>query len=181
MASCRPRNTRTLCAASRRPWNSIPIASCTASSSAAPTHKWAETRTRESSSPRGSAWPRRRKTIRKPRILGGKFSRSSAEVLREFSQVRVNVEVVPKLRGHHGGKAALYGETRQRTRRHPAKSTPPVVHRGCVEITRAAQGFFAQELADERWLRIHVEAIQRRAEDHFAALVNGRRQPALRQ
>ena len=55
------------------------------------------------------------------------------------------------------------------------------MYRGCVEIARAAQGFFAQELADERWLRIHVEAVQWRTEDHFAPLVNGRRQPALRQ
>jgi tetratricopeptide (TPR) repeat protein len=93
--------------------------------------------------------------------------------------VRVNVSA--KLRGHHGGKAALHGETRQRAHRHLAKSTPPVMHRGCVEIARAAQGFFAQELANERWLGIHVEAVQRRAEDHFAPLVNRWRQPALGQ
>ena len=43
MASCRPRNTRTRCAASKRPSRSIPIASCTTSSSVAPTRRWAET------------------------------------------------------------------------------------------------------------------------------------------
>src|SRR6185503_17306996 len=103
-------------------------------------------RTRGSSSPRVSQCPGRRRTIRKPRFSDGRFSRNSADVFRQFSQVRVNVEVVPKLRSHHGGKAALHGETGQRARRHLPKSTPPVMDRGGVEIARAAQGFFAQEL-----------------------------------
>src|SRR5688572_20026354 len=162
MARCRQQNTRTRCAASRRPLRLTPIASCTTSNSVAPTRKWAEMRKRESSSPRGSRCRRRRKTIRKPRISDGRFSRSSAKTRRQFRQGRVNVEVVPKLRGDHGGKAPLHGETRQRAGRHLTESTPPVMHCRCVEIARAEQGFFAQELADERWLRFHVEAVQRR-------------------
>src|SRR6185503_14633586 len=100
-------------------------------------------RKRGSSSPKGWRWPRRRKTIRKPRISDGRLLRSYAEGgLGEFSQVRVNVKVVPKLGGHDSGKAAFDGETRQRAHRHLAKSTPPVMHRGWVEIASAAQGFF---------------------------------------
>src|SRR5580765_5976280 len=93
----------------------------------------------ERSSPKGWRCPRRRKTIRKPRTSDGRFSRSSADGLGQFRQVRVNVEVVPKLRGYHGGKAAFHGETRQGACRHLAKSPAPVMHCGCVEIAGAAQ------------------------------------------
>src|SRR6185503_915089 len=107
------------------------------SSSVAPTRKWTEMRTRESSSPRGSRCPIRSMTIRKPRIADGRFLRSSTDADRQFREVRVNVEVVPKLCGHHRGKATLHGKTQQ-PRRHLAESAPPVMHRGCVEIARAA-------------------------------------------
>src|SRR5215831_8880039 len=168
MAGCPPQNTRTRCAASRRLSRSIRIALCTTSSSAARMPKWAEMRTRGSLSPGGSRWLRRRRMIRKPRTSHGRFSGSCGDGLRQFRQFRINVEVVPKLSRHHGGETALDGEPRQPSR-HLAKSTPPVMHRGRVEIARAAQGFFAQELADELRLGIHMETVQRRAEDYFAA------------
>jgi hypothetical protein len=42
------------------------------------------------------------------------------------------------------------------------------MHRGWVEPARAAQGFFAQELADKFWLGIHMEGVHSGTEDYFA-------------
>src|SRR5688500_10798114 len=99
-------------------------------------------RTRENLSPRDWRCPRRRKTIRKPRKSDARFSRNSANALGQFSQVRINIEVVPKLGSYDGDKAGFDGETRQ-AGWHLAESSPPVMHRGGVEIAAAAQGFSA--------------------------------------
>ena len=51
---------------------------------------------------------------------------------------------------------------------HRAESGPPVTHGGGIEIAGAPQRFLAQEIVDESRLRIHVEAIERRAKNDLA-------------
>src|SRR5690349_12342849 len=102
--------------------------------------RWGKMQTRESSSSRASNCRKRRRTIPSPRTSDGGFSRNSADGLRQFRQLGLNVEMMPKLGGHHGGKTAFNRETRKRTRWHLAEGTPPVLNRGRVEIAGAPQG-----------------------------------------
>jgi hypothetical protein len=98
-------------------------------------------------------------------------------VRRQVRQCSVQEGVIPQLRGRHGGKANLHGESAGRAVLQPRQGPPPELHPPHVEEVGSAQGFLAQQLADKRGRPRPEEEVVRGAEHRLGPAGDQGRQP----